>query len=246
MAKAGAMPARLPIALLAATLAAATVTAPPAAAQGQQAVRQQVPQQTPNDDIRLKSALGFEYRLDPRWRLRLDTQLVLDHDIGRARDLQFRPGVEYSVTPNWAVLAGYIQYQYYPAGLISNRGPFQDIAYGRNFGRLSLANRLRTEELFFDNNGALLIRTRYRLSAEHPIGDSPWAILVSDEVYFNLKTDGTNRIAGYSKNEFYGGLVFEVGHGAKVSAGYELTSYQPRGSLNEIHAIRLGFAFSLN
>ena len=241
MAKAGPMPARLPIVLLTATLAAGTVAAPPAAAQ-----RQQAQQQTANDDIRLKTALGFEYRLDPRWRLKLDTQLVLDRDISRARNLQFRPGVEYAVTPNWAVLAGYVQYQYYPAGLISNRGPFQDIAYGRNFGRLSLANRLRTEELFFDNNSALLVRTRYRLSVEHPLGDSPWGIVVSDEIYFNLKTDGTNRVAGYSKNEFYGGLVREIGPGAKVSAGYELTSYEPRGGLNEVHAIKLGLAFALN
>ena len=222
-------------------LAATIVAAGPAAAQ-----RQQAPQQTPNDDLRLKTSLGVEYRLDPQWRLRLDAQLVLDHDIGRARDLEFRPGVEYALTPHWAVVAGYVQYQDYPAGLISNRGPFEDIAYGRDFGRLSLANRLRTEELFFDNNGALLIRTRYRLSAEHPIGDSPWAILVSDEIFFNLKTDVTNRVAGFSKNEFYGGLVLEIGHGAKVSAGYELTSYEPRGSLNEVHAIKLGFAFALN
>ena len=159
-------------------LVATIVAVGPAAAQQQQA-----PQQTPNDDLRLKTVLGFEYRLDPQWRLTLDAQLVLDHDISRARDLEFRPGVEYALTPHWAVVAGYVQYQDYPAGLISNRGPFEDIAYGRDFGRLSLANRLRTEELFFDNNGALLIRTRYRLSAEHPLGDSPWGILVSDEIY---------------------------------------------------------------
>ena len=125
--------------------------------------------------------------------LRLDSKLVLDHDVDRARNLELRPGVEYAITPNWAVVGGYVQYQPFTTQIAALRGPFQDIAFGMDFGHLALANRLRTEELFFDTNGALLVRTRYRLSAQHPIGDSPWSILVSDEVYFNLKTDGTGR-----------------------------------------------------
>ena len=241
MGETGRAPARLLVLVVLSTLAAATSAAAPAAAQ-----RQQAQQGIPNDDLRLSTQLGFEYRLTPQWRLRLDTELVLDHDISRARGLQFRPGVEYALTPNWVAVAGYVQYQHYPAGLNASRGPFQDIAYGRDFGRLSLANRLRMEELFFDNDGALLIRTRYRLSAQHPVGDSPWAVLVSDEIYFNLKTDGTDRATGYDRNKFYGGLVREIGPGIKVSAGYELTSFQPRGTLNEVHTIKLGFAFALN
>ena len=115
-----------------------------------------------------------------------------------------------------------------------------------DFGHLSLANRVRMEELFFDTNGALLLRTRYRLSAQHPIGDSPWSILVSDEIYFNLKTDGTGRTAGFDRNKFYGGLILDIGRGAKVSAGYQLTTVEPTGGLNEYHTIKLGFAFALN
>ena len=69
---------------------------------------------------------------------------------------------------------------------------------------------------------------------------------MSDEVYFNLKTDDTGRTAGYDRNKFYGGLVLDIGHGAKVSAGYELTEVRPTGSLNEFHTIKLGFAFALN
>lgn len=242
---AGRAPARLLALAVLSTLAAATIAIAPAAAQQKQ-TKQPTPPQTPNDDLRLATELGFEYRLSPQWRLRFDSQLILDHDIDRARNLQLRPGVEYVITPNWAVVGGYVQYQPFTTQLTATRGPFQDIAFGMDFRHLSLANRLRTEELFADTNGALLIRTRYRLSAQHPIGDSPWSVLVSDEIYFNLKTDGTGRTAGFDRNKFYGGLVFDVGHGAKVSAGYELTEVEPTGGLNEFHTIKLGFAFALN
>ena len=229
-------------------LAAATTSVASAAAQQKRAkeAKQPTPPQTPNDDLRLATELGFEYRLSPEWRLRLDSKLEIDHDVSRARSLEFRPAVEYAITPLWAVVGGYVQYQPYTTQIAATRGPFQDIAFGMDFGHLSLANRLRTEELFFDTDGALLVRTRYRLSAQHPIGDSPWSVLVSDEIYFNLKTDGTGRTAGYDRNKFYGGLVLDIGHGAKVSAGYELTEVRPIGSLNEFHTIKLGFAFALN
>jgi hypothetical protein len=244
-AETGRAAARLLALAVLSTLAAATIAIESAAAQQKQANQPALPQ-TPNDDLRLATELGFEYRLSPHWLLRLDSQLVLDHDISRARDLQLRPSVEYALTPNWAIVGGYVQYQTYTTQLSALRGPFQDIAFGMDFGHLSLANRLRTEELFFDTDGALLVRTRYRLSAQHPIGDSPWSILVSDEIYFNLKTDGTGRTAGYDRNKFYGGLVFDVSRGAKVSAGYELTTVEPSSGLNEFHTIRLGFAFALN
>ena len=245
---AGWAPPRLLASAVLSILAAATITIGPAAAQQKQAkeVKQPTPPQTPNDDLRLATELGFEYRLTPEWRLRFDSQLTLDHDIDRARTLELRPSVEYALTPHWAVVGGYAQYQPFTTQLVATRGPFQDVALGMDFGHLSLANRLRTEELLLDTNGALLIRTRYRLSAQHPIGDSPWSVLVSDEVYFNLKTDGTGRTAGYDRNKFYSGLVFELGRGAKVSAGYELTEGRPTGSLNEFHTIKLGFAFALN
>ena len=202
--------------------------------------------QTPNDDLRFATELGVRIPVEPAVAARLDSKLVLDHDVSRARHLELRPGVEYAITPHWAVVGGYVQYQPFTTQIAALRGPFQDIAYGMDFGHLSLANRVRLEELFFDTTGALLLRARYRLSAEHPIGDSPWSILVSDELYFNLKTDGTGRSAGFDRNKFYGGLILDIGRGAKLSAGYELTTVEPTAGLNEYHMIKLGFAFALN
>ena len=221
--------------LLLAAVAAAALVAPPAAAQAPK-----------NDDWQLLTELGFGYRLSPQWRLRLDTQLLLLQDVSYVRNIQVRPGLEYAFASNWAVVLGYVQNQRQPGTVNSDRGPFQDIAFGFNWDQLqlSVANRLRTEELFFDN-GTHLVRTRYRLSLLHPLGDSPWSVLVFDEVFFNLATS-PNLFTGYARNHLYGGLVLNINRSVRTSVGYELISFPPQGgSLYQLHQIRLGFAFAL-
>src|SRR5260370_33032374 len=66
---AGRAPARLLALAVLSTLATATNAIAPAAAQQEQA-KQTTPPQTPNEDLRLATELGFEYRLSPQWRLK--------------------------------------------------------------------------------------------------------------------------------------------------------------------------------
>lgn len=230
-------------------IALAMAVAQPAAGQRQQNASQRLASALlaqPNQDFRLQTEVGFLYRLSEHWRLRYDTELLVNQQMSNIRELELHPGVEYAVTRNLGVLAGYAQYQRFPAQLPSTRGPFEDIAYGLFLGDLSIANRLRTEELFYDTTGALLVRTRYRLSLQHPIPDTPWGVLVSDEIWFNLKTDGTPAPPGFDRNKLYGGVVLELNQRIKASVGYELTSYEPRGTLREVHTLKIGFAFVMN
>ena len=121
-AETGRAAARLLALAVLSTLAAATIAIESAAAQQKQANQPALPQ-TPNDDLRLATELGFEYRLSPEWRLRLDSKLEIDHDISRARSLELRPAVEYAITPHWAVVGGYVQYQPYTTQIAARRGP---------------------------------------------------------------------------------------------------------------------------
>jgi hypothetical protein len=190
--------------------------------------------------------MAFDYQLSERWKLKYDTRLLVNQEMSNIRSLELRPGVEYLISPSWSVMPGYVQYQRFPAQVATTRGPFEDIAFGTDFGWLAIDNRLRTEELFYDTNGALLIRTLYRLSLQLPIPETRWAVVVSDEIYFNLKTSGTPALPGYDRNKLYGGLALEINAGAKASVGYELTSYEPRGNLRQAHTLKVGFAFALN
>lgn len=233
-----------PVRLLATVLAVLTF-AGSAAAQNQHQHDHHRIGATPNNDIWLTNMVGIEYAIDPQWSFHLETQLQIDRDITRLRDLQVRPGVEYAFSPNWAAAAGYVQYQRYPAPLRTTRGPFQDILYRNQFGKINFAGRLRNEELFFEN-GALLVRTRVLAGIRIPIGESPWEFAFSDEIFINLKVDGTDRQAGLHQNRTYVGFGRPVSEHLKISAGYELDIYEAHGMYRTVHQVRLGLAYKLN
>ena len=228
-----------------ATLLAALAFAAPAAAQHQQHHSPHRLVATPNNDLWLTNTVGIEYQIDQQWSFHLESQLQIDRDISRLRGLEVRPGFEYAFSPHWAAAAGYVQYQRYPAPLRTLRGPFQDILHRNQFGKINFAGRLRNEELFFENT-ALLVRTRMLAGIRIPIGESPWEFAFSDEIFINLKVDGTGRQAGLHQNRTYVGFGRPVSEHLKMSAGYELDTYEAHGMYRNVHQIRLGFAYRLN
>ncbi|MDP2333451.1 MAG: DUF2490 domain-containing protein [Reyranella sp.] len=224
-------------------LAVLVIAAAPAAAQRQP--RAQQGQATPNNDLWLTSAVGIEYKIDPKWSFHFDLQLQIDRDINRLRTFEARPGFEYALSPNWAVAAGYVQYQHYPTTLRTQRGSFQDLLHRNRFGKITFAGRLRSEELFFENS-TLLVRARALAGIRIPIGDSPWEFALSDEIYVDLKVDGTRREAGFSQNKTFVGFGRPISEHLRMSAGYELNTYEQRGRFRNVHQLRLGVAIKLN
>ncbi len=232
------------LAILAALSMAVSMAASPAAAQRQQTQAQgQGP--TPNGDLWLTTAIALEYAIDARWSFHFDSQLQLDRNMSRLRDFQVRPGFEYALSPSWAVAAGYVQFQRYPAPLRTQRGSFQDLLHRGRLGPVAYTGRLRAEELFFEN-GALLVRTRALAGVRLPIGNSPWEFAISDEIFVNLKVDGTGRQAGAHQNRAYAGFGRPISPHMKMSAGYELDTFERNGAFRNVHQIRIGFAFRLN
>lgn len=193
----------------------------------------------------LNTAVDIEYAIDARWSFHFDSQLQVDRNMSRLRDFTVRPGFEYAISPAWAVAAGYVQFQRYAAPLPTQRGSFQDLLHRGHFGTVAYTGRLRAEELFFEN-GALLVRTRALAGVRIPIGDSPWEVAASNEIFVNLKVDGTGRRAGAHQNRTYAGFGRPIGAHMKMSAGYELDTFERDGAFRNVHQVRIGFAFKLN
>jgi hypothetical protein len=214
----------------------------------QQGMRQQAAQQqtsTPNNDFWSKTSVGIEYQIDPQWSFHFDSELLLDRNASRLHAFHVRPGFEYAFSPKWAAAAGYVQYQRYPTGTRTQRGPFQDILHRTKLGGVFLNGRLRAEELFFENT-ALLGRTRGLVGVRIPIADSPWEFAASTEFFLNLKVDGTGYQSGIHQNRTYAGFGRSISPSIKLSAGYELDTFERNGTLRNIHLLRVGFAFKLN
>jgi len=224
---------------------AALAAAFPAAAQHQHQQQRQQVQATPNNDLWLTNAIGIEYAIDPQWSFNFEAQLQIDRDISRLRAFEVRPGFEYAFSPKWAAAAGYVQYQRYPTTLHTLRGPFQDILHRGRFGKIAFVGRLRGEELFFENT-ALLVRARALAGIRIPIGESPWEFAFSDEIFVNLKVDGTGRAAGLHQNRTYVGFGRPISEHLRMSAGYELDTYERNGIFRNVHQIRLGVVYKLN
>lgn len=200
---------------------------------------------TPNGDLWLVNALGIEYDINPKWSFHFDAQIQIDRDISRLREFEVRPGFEYAYAPHLAVAAGYVQYQRYATGLPSRRGPFEDLLYRNQFGPIALAGRLRTEQLFYDND-AVLIRTRPLIGVRIPIGDSPWEFAISDEVFIDLKVDRTGHQTGIHHNKAYAGFGRQITEHMKFSAGYELDTFERNGIVRSVNQIRFGVLYKLN
>lgn len=197
----------------------------------------------------LSPAIGLRYRIDERWTFQMDTQFRFDGASGTLLDVQVRPGIEYILSPNWGVGAGYVQYQRYLAGQTTSRGAFQDILYRAHVDTLPVAGRWRWEELFYDN-GTYLVRTRLLAGLRIPLKDTPWELAFSDEVFFNVGNNGPNRRQGWAQNRIYAGFGRSLTPWSKASLGYELDTYNPTGSMpggvRNIHNIKLNLVFDLN
>lgn len=193
----------------------------------------------------LTPAVGVRYRIDDRWLFQMDTQLRFDSANGLLRDVQVRPGFEYVLSPHWAVAAGYVQFQRYLVGQTSSRGAFQDILYRARVDNLPFAGRWRWEELFFDN-GTYLVRTRLLAGVRIPLGDTPWELAFSNEVFLNVGNNGPGRVQGFAQNRAYAGFGRQLTRWSRASLGYELDTFNAPGNVRNVHNIRLNLVFDLN
>lgn len=201
--------------------------------------------QTQSGDVWETPTVGLEYRIDKRWSFHLEGQLRFDQGMSRLRSLQVRPGLEYALTPNWALAAGYVQNTRYLRGARQSRGPFQDILYRTRIDGLPVAGRLRWEELFYDDN-TVLVRTRALAGVRIPLGKSPWELALSNEVYINLTIERPGQPAGFADNHAFVGFGRQLTAWSKASFGYELVTSRERNGFRNNHNIKLNVIFNLN
>jgi len=193
----------------------------------------------------LTPVVGVRYRIDDRWLFQMDTQLRFDSANGLLRDVQVRPGFEYILSPHWAVAAGYVQFQRYLVGQTNSRGAFQDILYRARVDNLPIAGRWRWEELFFDN-GTYLVRTRLLAGVRVPLGETPWELAFSNEVFLNVGNNGPGRVQGFAQNRAFAGFGRPLTRWSRASLGYELDTFNAPGNVRNVHNIKLNLVFDLN
>ncbi|KXX70487.1 DUF2490 domain-containing protein [Flammeovirga sp. SJP92] len=128
---------------------------------------------------------------------KLSYRFSLDSDIGYRSDImgferwQYRTGLRFELTNNVHLRGGV---KYLHGNTVPNElRPFQDIIINNRIGSLSITNRVRFEQQFFDNERPLNVRLRYSPSVSLPtyIG----VLSVGLEPFINLNSPSGPELA---------------------------------------------------
>ena len=186
-----------------------------------------------------------------KWGLHLEGQWRRHDIVTRWQQLLLRPGVNYEVSKNLLLTAGYgfitlHRYGDYPTAVpFPEHRLFQQALVKQAIGKWSLSHRYRLEERFLGEKRALpdgareLIRFRYEnrfrylFRVAHPV-KGPWGVALYDEFMLNF---GHNVAANvFDQNRAYAALTHTLGKASRLEVGY----------LNQIVQQRNGRIFENN
>ncbi|MGD9682359.1 MAG: DUF2490 domain-containing protein [Candidatus Obscuribacterales bacterium] len=122
--------------------------------------------------------------------------------------------------------------------------PYQDLLYGNVlFDKIQMAYRYRSEERFIEHVHGMSYRSRYKIRAAMPLGETSWYAIASDEIFltFNQTRNGPHK--GFDQYRLYGGLGRQINPHLRVETGYLLRhSYAAEQKPNHLdHALRMRF-----
>ena len=188
-----------------------------------------------------------------RWGLHLEGQWRRHDVVTRWQQLLIRPGVNYEVSKNLVLTAGYAfvathRYGEFPtATAFPEHRIFQQAVVKQSLGRWNLSHRYRLEQRFLGEKRALpgggseLLRWRhenrfrYQFRLTHPLR-GPWGVALYDEIFLNF---GRNVAANvFDQNRAYAAVTRSLGKSKanRLEVGY----------LNQIVQQRNGRIFENN
>ncbi len=171
-----------------------------------------------------------------RWGLHLEGQ-VRRHDVARSwQNLLLRPALNYRVTPNVELTAGYAYVTYHRYGAYPFARPwaehrlFQDARVQHALGRVRLLHRFRFENRWL-LDGLYENRFRYMGRATIPLR-GPWYAAVWNEIFTPVKPEQFPRAV--DQNRATVALGRRLTDHTRVEAGYMMqTVWQRNGRIRE-------------
>ncbi|TNE55217.1 MAG: DUF2490 domain-containing protein [Bacteroidetes bacterium] len=187
-----------------------------------------------------------ELKFNKNWRLLTDLALRSSGGTLELNQVMLRTGIGYRMNPHLMLVGGVlygVQMEEYRSQRYELRG-YQEARIRNNYSKLSMEQRLRLEQRYFDNFVASGLysdplfhwRLRYRLQFEWKLWSSQQRenemelnLIVADELFFHLGTDNGHDLLG--QNRFMGGPTFELNDSWSFTLLY---NYQ-YGADDEVH-----------
>ncbi len=160
-------------------------------------------------------------------------------------EMVVRPALGYQLNDACTIWQGYSWQPRLKPQFIDENRLYQQVLYRKNFNKLHLTFRSRTEERFIENLPAPIIRQRELLKLIYPISkDGKWKIFASNEIFINYNSPGKNVIAGVEQARFYYGIMKNINKFVNIEIGY---MFDPTwGRHNNLFRHNILFTISIN
>ncbi|AGY60371.1 DUF2490 domain-containing protein [Gloeobacter kilaueensis] len=158
-----------------------------------------------------------------RWGVEVENRLRN----GSREERQFlvRPFVTLGVSDRFSVNLGWAHFFTWPTqgnDIQVETRLFQDYIYTFPVERLSIGQRIRVEERWFEGASDVSLRVRYRLQFQHPLdAERRWLANLSDELFWNLNTPRNAPVGGYEQNRVIASIIHKLTPELSVEIGYQ-------------------------
>ncbi len=157
-------------------------------------------------DVQFFSPVSLELPLYKKLHALFDYQGVIGNDVSDLRRMVWSSGVQYELSKNQAVQAGFNHIRQYPGQTRElNNGLYQAFIDHRKVKQTYVANIVLTEQEFLDGEGTSF-KSTYRLSLGRQIRHTRWRALMSNDMVFNLNNVSGGPQQGLEQNRTFVGL----------------------------------------
>lgn len=191
----------------------------------------------------LVSATGhFQPSKRVRWWAEVQPRIELTDQ--RFHLLVLRAAIGFEVGAGWSLWVGNAWTPSFNPTYRSELRPWQQVLGEHKMGEhFKLINRSRAEERFLDKAEGVSIRLRHMVRGVYKLGDSPYSLVASDELFVTLNKVTNGPAMGLDQNRLFVGANRSFGVPV-LEAGY-LATYVWRASAPRLnHSVVVWLAFN--
>ena len=151
-------------------------------------------------------------------------------DLKAVDQFLIRPSFEYEINKRTWLGAGYNWIDtYLPNQTISQNWVWEEFGYRRDFGRLRLINRFRSEQRFIENASSMSLRLRHLARADYELDNrGKWGLVFWSELFVNPYTVRNGPVSGIDQWRIFGGLRRNIHRNLNIELGYQPVFINPR------------------
>ncbi len=184
-------------------------------------------------DSQLWTLLTVNKRFQNGVRLYGEVQPRVGNHFSDVTQLLIRPAVGYQVSPTVSLWLGYGWTPSFKPRYVNEHRIFQQVLVENRYANFDMTNRTRLEERFISGAGETAYRFRHQIRFYKPLdAQKRWGAVASDELFIHLNTTPGGPQAGFDQNRPFIGLARQINKHARLEAGYQATTLNPRNRPN--------------